>query len=474
MRIVVPVSKHDAGLTEEFCEAINVFGPYSNHVLTVVARPSDFGVAEKVLQNLTKFSLNFKSSELIVFEKNGPEGWPQGPNFYWTETIKFLAGCENALPWFWMEMDTTPVISGWLDLLELEYRESKAVCLGVVHKSEFASSPHLAGVAVYPPRLDLEIDSWRHVTSTDTAFDVFCAYEIVPKSLNTGLIQHNFRTGGYHCSDRGLKGFDLQKHHMNESFALPVKDSAVVVHGCNDGSLARVVSGRCNPKIYTYFEDLGRPEQEALVNAWVLNWGAHGFEPIVLGVEDAKKSDFYEEFISAMESVHMAIMGAPLGDYGKSCYARWLAYSTVKGNLSFSVSDYDVFNRDFLEIRRDKLTFFNHNCPCFAYGSPSQFLNFCKIMAFVAGQNLQNRLEKHDFRHFNDQEFLCLFGRDFPDAFECVPWKDRIVSLYGELDKRELVHIAHIAVHDMKIKHPNIYGGVNSDALRVHFSRDFI
>lgn len=472
MLVVIPVSKHDEGLLDDFCGAVHFFGPYPEHSLLIVARPSNKELAEKVASVLCN-GATFRRCQTFIFSEDGPDGWPQGPNFYWTETISYLAEQGNTSPWLWMEMDTTPVEEGWLNDLESEYLTAGAACLGVLHKGEFDSAPHLAGVAVYPPRLDLVCQSWRYVTKTNSAFDIFCAHELVPIAAQTKLLQHNFRTGGYRCTKDGLKGVDLQKHHMGATFAAAIKPETRLVHGCNDGSLARVFSQKPNPKVYTYFEDIKFEGQVELLNLWVKNWGMHGFEPVVLGPENAESHPYYEEFMDSINRVHLAIMQAPLGDYGKTCYKRWIAYAGVKNEAGFSVADYDVFNKDFVERKFEKLTFFNWRTPCFAYGTSSQYLEFCKNMASILYQSLKQTNDASKFRHFHDQEFLCSYGDEFPNL-HMIPWHQRLVSLHGENPQRELIHVAHCSVRKIIESKPFVYDKIKFDDLRALFASEYV
>ncbi|NBQ48139.1 MAG: hypothetical protein EBU33_06775 [Sphingobacteriia bacterium] len=121
MLVVIPVSSHDASLVDDFCRAIEFFGPHEDHEVMVVSRPMDQAYARAVLSRVDG---SFGESSLCLFNEDGPQGWPQGPNFYWSQTIKYLKSQKNALPWFWMELDTTPVEEGWLDELEGEYIKS--------------------------------------------------------------------------------------------------------------------------------------------------------------------------------------------------------------------------------------------------------------------------------------------------------------------------------------------------------------
>lgn len=237
MLVIVPVSSHDAPLSRDFCNIINFFSPYA-HDLLVVSRPSDRAHAENVFQ---KISACFKKSSLYLFPVDGPSGWPEGPNFYWVETITYLKSKDNRTPWFWMELDTTPIDEGWLDALEDEYQHSRKDCLGVLQKNFASNSRHLVGVAVYPARLDLICDSWKSCMAVNIAFDFWCQGELVPRSAQSNVLFHFFRTEDYRCTNLGLRGIDKTARPYGVRYDGVVPRNAMIVHGCIDGSLARLI-----------------------------------------------------------------------------------------------------------------------------------------------------------------------------------------------------------------------------------------
>lgn len=237
MLLVVPVSRHDGVLSEDFCDIVSFFAPY-RHRLLVVSRPSDSEFAANVFQRLGCF---FERAELHLFPEDGPQGWPLGPNFYWQSSIEYLRDSQNVLPWFWMEMDTTPIEERWLDALEDEYMECGKECLGVLQPNIGQNTKHLLGVAVYPPRVDQICTRWELAAKMSLAFDVLCQKELVPVAANSRLLQNNFRTQYYRCTNEGLRGIDMQFRPNGVTYDDPVKPGVVLVHGCNDGSLARLI-----------------------------------------------------------------------------------------------------------------------------------------------------------------------------------------------------------------------------------------
>ena len=242
MLIVLPISSADSELAASFVEALQVCGPYKGHSLLVVSRPSDGKHSVDLINNVNR-NCKFDSASLHWFEEDGPKGWPLGPNFYWTETIRHLQKENNSLPWLWMELDCTPLKPGWADALEEEYLKCETPFLGMAGWSGEPPVKHLVGVAVYPPQVSDHSKLYSEVPSSSIAFDVVCQDEFAPKSTESRLMQHGFRTGNYRqISERGMRGKHLNGPPGGRQYDQPVREEAVLHHGCEDGSLAQLVS----------------------------------------------------------------------------------------------------------------------------------------------------------------------------------------------------------------------------------------
>ena len=75
-----------------------------------------------------------------------------------------------------------------------------------------------------------------------TAFDVLCQWEFVPKAHNSALMQHGFRTQSYsRNADGAFQGEDKNKFPNGVRFDRPIRPDVVLFHGCDDGSLARLI-----------------------------------------------------------------------------------------------------------------------------------------------------------------------------------------------------------------------------------------
>jgi hypothetical protein len=232
-------------------------------------------------------------------------------------------------------------------------------------------------------------------------------------------------------------------------------------------------------KVYAYYENINFKQQDELVELWKKSWESNGFEPIVLGLDDAKKSSFYVEFIEKINPLVLEISGKPLSSYGLSCYLRWLAYSTQEDTEQILVSDYDIINRNFSPVQliepREKLCFMDNLCPCLAYGTREQFLSFCKDIITRTSKNLQRI--KTDFvekkhRGYHDQDFLVLNENELRELSIyniCRPRKYVMPYIHGDPKIKEygVLHFSHNSVMKTKDSFPELKQ-TNTDELRLN------
>ena len=163
-------------------------------------------------------------------------------------------------------------------------------------------------------------------------------------------------------------------------------------------------------KIYTYYQKIEtrhlKPDnQSELIDLWKISWSRQGYEPIVLNLHDAKKHSYFETLNSEMRRIFKEITNKEIGDYGMSCWFRWLAYATQEEDEKFYVSDYDAINLNFpVTEPKNKLHLMDDACPFLASGTPRQFENLCK--AFVDVSNERMEILKQKSSHYHDQEFF--------------------------------------------------------------------
>ncbi len=157
-------------------------------------------------------------------------------------------------------------------------------------------------------------------------------------------------------------------------------------------------------KIYTYYQNINHSSQNELIDLWKISWLRHGYQPIVLNLEDAKKHPYFATLNSEMRRIFNEITSKQITEYGMSCWFRWLAYAT-QAEEKFYVSDYDAINLNFpITEPGDKLHLMDADCPFLASGTRKQFENLCK--AFVNVSNERIEILKQQADHYHDQEFF--------------------------------------------------------------------
>jgi hypothetical protein len=254
MLLVVPVSKFEFEKPLNilgFIKSLRHFGPYLNHELLVVSRPSESAFANSVF-DLIKDLFPSQFVKIHLFEEDGESGWPAGPNFYWKQTIEFLKETNNKSPWFWMELDVIPLKYKWLDSLEEEYYKCGKPFLGTIQDTNTVTkdnqkiniAKHLQGTAIYPPKIEEFCSIWEYVDKIDIAFDVICQWEIVPLTHDSKLIQQGFRTFNYKIEQNPfcIRGEDNGDFNGVVKYNDPIRSEAVVHHGCKDISLSNIVT----------------------------------------------------------------------------------------------------------------------------------------------------------------------------------------------------------------------------------------
>lgn len=253
MLILIPVSSFEFQKPLNvfgFIKSLRYFGPYYDHELLVVSRPSDKQFGRNVF-DLIKDLFPNKANFYLFKQGDGSTGWPEGPNSYWKYTIEYLKEIDNKQPWFWMEMDCIPLKPDWVNILEDAYNKCGKPCFGTIQNTTTVTkegykiniAEHLQGTAVYPPNFHELCTIWEYVDQLPTAFDVVTQWEVIPKTADTKLIQQGFRTLNYkflHDPFR-IQGEDNGDMKGIVSYNDPIDPCAIIHHGCKDTSLSDIV-----------------------------------------------------------------------------------------------------------------------------------------------------------------------------------------------------------------------------------------
>jgi hypothetical protein len=125
-------------------------------------------------------------------------------------------------------------------------------------------------------------------------------------------------------------------------------------------------------RVYTFYEPINA-ETPGTMQVWKESWAHHGWEPVVLGVEDFKQHpawEFYDAATDKLPTFNNRI-------YERACYRRWMAMGPVGGGL---MTDYDVLNRGFIpsDLNNLDLSELSIMCedrvPCVVFGTGHQYL----------------------------------------------------------------------------------------------------
>jgi hypothetical protein len=137
-------------------------------------------------------------------------------------------------------------------------------------------------------------------------------------------------------------------------------------------------------KVSTYYSPVSQIEeqpQRELLELWKKSWSRYGWEPVILGRDDAKESEWYQVIL---DNVKEFPTSNPR-DYELSCFLRWAAMEAIGGGI---MTDYDVMNYGFetLGIKPDDKSIFPLHCmerhvPSVVYGGRQAYRVICGLFS---------------------------------------------------------------------------------------------
>jgi hypothetical protein len=259
VNLVIPTSRFDKHLLPDLALVLKKFGPYRSHKLIVFATETATQEANAFVESL-RSDFDAVAVEHITL---GIEGWPVAPNRMFRVMAETVITKYNDAPWLLFEPDCTPIKDGWLQDFDLAYKKSGKPYFGcIVHTRVVKLNPdagdpppneqHLVGgaAAIYPANaaarstllqsLDRQMP-WSRLPLEP--YDVRMRYEVIPYAAHNDLIAHRWGTINYKATTDGYTCENDPKNPPGTNHAFPVPSTAAVVHGCKDGSLARIILG---------------------------------------------------------------------------------------------------------------------------------------------------------------------------------------------------------------------------------------
>lgn len=162
-------------------------------------------------------------------------------------------------------------------------------------------------------------------------------------------------------------------------------------------------------KVYTYYQDIGFKGQDLIIEQWKKNWKKDGYEPVVLGPNDATDCSYSKSFLEKIDIAFLKILGKPMSKYTASRWMRWLAYASVSEKKHFYASEYDIFVKNFdLEIN-EEFHMLSGFSPCLCSGTAEQFMNMCKMvidLLLTKAEKFSELIQEMNMFLFHDQDFF--------------------------------------------------------------------
>lgn len=389
MLVVLPYCQKDADQAVDLLRWMRELD--GQHIVHKCLLLAPRGISHDQIEKVKREAvLSFANVRVLQTNRLEERPWPIAPNAMFRCFLKWASKNLAQSYFWWNEPDCIPLKARWLDLLEESYVKAKKPFLGFIVDKP---CPHLTGCAVYPynaaaynPALEFGPDNiaWDCIEPTKTlkhtqhtelfhhqwmGFDgtgqpTFPTVEELKKISPKAVVFH--RNKDHTLIDRLRENRDGRETKVQEAktFKLMLKRE----HNSNA------------PAVFTYYEDLNRPEESKLIELWCDSWAEHGWKPIVLSEKDISHHQRWKGFlrrVSAFPSVN------PPG-YDLACYKRWAAMVTRGGGI---MTDYDVMNYGFTPAKAeelksaDALTFFEERVPSVVCGEKRHYDFACSYMA---------------------------------------------------------------------------------------------
>lgn len=245
MLIVIPISEADVHLREGFVSSLKRCGK-NNRCDALIVGPES--LRKDIDSMADEIAPLFEKVMTYILIGTIPKGWPVGCNYYFTSIVRYLDyKIKNRQPWYFFEMDNVPLVSGWAEKLLEAYNLGRKPFMGVVEPTQIYQNgkpwknagQHMVGTGIYPPGFSTFSKLWRYLGNEP--WDVYLQWEITPKTQHTNLIQHNWGTHKYRIEGGDIVCDSTKELDYGINFAHLIRGDAVVLHGCKDNSLARLL-----------------------------------------------------------------------------------------------------------------------------------------------------------------------------------------------------------------------------------------
>lgn len=249
MIYIFPVSVSDAHLIDPFCDAIKHLGGMDGRKCLVIG---DRRSGDHVDFLASRLKIMGATVEKDVFAFECAEGWPQACNRYFYKAASLAM--ERHEPFFYLELDHTPIRSGWQDMVESEYRSGVAQGLDFMGRlaphtenrmgAWVQSGSVMNGSGVYPANFIERSTLIQEISRIGVPWDIHLRWEMINQCKDASdFMVFNWHSTNYRW-ENGIFTCDINQRpggivHSGKSD--PIQPRHYLVHGCKDGSLAKMI-----------------------------------------------------------------------------------------------------------------------------------------------------------------------------------------------------------------------------------------
>lgn len=162
-------------------------------------------------------------SKVSAIRQSGPDPkrWPQGPNAMFLTALEFIKQ-KNHVPFLWLEPDHIPLVPGWLNQIETDYKSRGIPFYGVMWDKPFR---HLNGSCVYPANLESYNPYIRG--ASELPFDCVRPEMTLRHAYNSPLMQRSLADPSR----------NLPHSFPNHESLRVIRSGVVLFHGSKSGDL---------------------------------------------------------------------------------------------------------------------------------------------------------------------------------------------------------------------------------------------
>lgn len=284
MRIVIPVSFHDQHQLHDLVTILLKFGGLERHHVTFFPQLSQTQIAKEQCARLMPVTGN---ASVIPMDRDLPiNNVPQSPNAQWAFVARTIAGLPDQIPWLFMEIDAKPTKHGWADLLESAYNRSGKPFFGNIVATPYrteqgawytiAQDEMMMGVGMYPAFMA----RWNEgpdiagriaelgvgATCAPWTWGVYLRQTMAVLGwAHTDLISDMNSTKNYREADGRLICDTAPSEPARRPRGGMVHSDAVLVHGCKDDSLTRILVPEVEKPVVAGLDPSFNSDQATLV-----------------------------------------------------------------------------------------------------------------------------------------------------------------------------------------------------------------